>query len=1834
MGGQRACRGREHMQPSSRSMTESAHVPVEGTPTQGPRGPRSVPSDRSDGLERVRASSRGLVEAINRADPALDGFYASDSVLGLIAEEYEGRAVAELLQNAHDQLEPGGRIRILLDDDDQGQPVLYVANDGHPFGDENFDAILRIAASSKEPGTSIGYKGVGFKAVLLLSSSPEVYSSVVGETGAFNGYRFRFGRREDIVEFAGSESADRFVERLPASAFAVPLPEDASPVVGELAGLGYATVVRLPIDQTGAAEKIVAELDDLVGGAAPPHLFLTQVSELLVEHRGAKPTTVRLTRSPCSSPKLPAGFPGTAVDLGPHGRFLIARREVDGPGLLSAIAASIDRNEIDSRWSKVQPPVSVEVAISLDEAEPPGRLYTFLPMGEEEQSPLAGHLNAPFATRLARDRVRFDIPLNAFLVRELAATAVAAARSLRRGGDKALRNQIVDLVAWQGRHSGHVHDLLAHGDRDLVPSIDKGGLCWDRLDAFALWTDVPLRRLSARELVRHTGARIADPLLGHERLERLRIAAEDMWDHDPDPTGDVLAGWAERYAVSLKERRARPAVWLDYYDDIATLFAGTPAVLEGRRILLTEGNELAGCGRRGKITASRNGPVVFFPPTLGEERADDDDDEVGVEDRVPASLARRIAFMHPDLVWTVFNRQTRAREMRPAREFFAAKQLVAPYQAEDILRLVRDVLATSKDRRLAADALRFTFAQARGRGLPAEPRLDSLGLRVPGKTGRWIPASRASFGSEWRGTSGTLLERVLDAWTDDDLMARVRSTIIAAPESWPRHRLPRPTEHWRDFLVQIGVRDGLWPYDGKREPLTGSGWDFHDQETMVHRAGLPAVVTDDWAAVTVKRAPSPYYTTVAYGVEGQIPVLPGHATHADQPYESRLLYGRLLAASIGRWPARVFEVEIRRPRNAPTRDSVKWPSPVRAFLERRPWIPVAQPRVQPGTGSRAEELSPTDEAWHYEDDAREQPPSFVPLIAADLRRRIAADDILRERLTTLGMPTWGDGASAPGALVHMARSFARFGVLEGLELRFGQAYRQMWSEVARATEPLDGALLPSEVVVSSAGRLEVANLETASEIWVLTTPDRLTETVLRTVERPVLVANAGDGDVIRDRLADRWGSRIVTVGAGDTQVIVDGSALEALPSRDRFVDTIAPWLPELVALTLSLRASQFSRVSHGAVHQVLERLRRVRIHECETFDLRLRGIDVPRPAAFRFAVPADDETAPTIVMRPGAAATWDGLRSVVPALVELVRQATAGPPLRDVLVDLGRVMGVEELTRPTVEEYAEAFGEDLDRIEAILADHRGSLDELLFALRPLIALFSDLDTARAFNPPPDGAEQVTAALRSIAAIGARADELTEAASTTTDLAELRDRFRISVRAFNEALRGLGPPYRALRYEDEAWHALEHWIAAHRAATFDALRAAHRVAFVTRGSLETYARAASAIDTISTPGRRVREAVDGLGPDPEWAEAFNVVPEPEVEGRVLAWLSDRGATFGTRFDEPDRDGVREANAERLRAEVTSLAVTVSAWATRHGGLVRPEWATTQGAGEIIDRLLAEGWCDFRPLDAQWLIDWLVSRDLWPASMARTIVLDELGLTTADLDAERSEADRQRAQANRRRRTVVLDDEAVSLEEDTSELVRRVLAGLAENPKTLTSKLRLTKLQPIARSDGRGGGGGGDREPGGRGRGKGWDRQLTDDQKTLIGAIGEIAAYEWLDHQIGLSPQCWRSTNRATRFAGDPGDDGLGYDIAVADRRGTRFFEVKATTGDGTDGSIELSPGEARFARSQLRGRYNVLLVTNVLDSSQRGFHLLPNPFAPDAVDLFRVRNRGFRFSFRL
>lgn len=87
-----------------------------------------------------------------------------------MSESYDGRTFVELLQNADDA--NSQRVKVFVIDD-----TLVVANDGRPFNKSDIMAICRSGASSKQRGSNIGYRGVGFKSATTISTEIVIYSA-------------------------------------------------------------------------------------------------------------------------------------------------------------------------------------------------------------------------------------------------------------------------------------------------------------------------------------------------------------------------------------------------------------------------------------------------------------------------------------------------------------------------------------------------------------------------------------------------------------------------------------------------------------------------------------------------------------------------------------------------------------------------------------------------------------------------------------------------------------------------------------------------------------------------------------------------------------------------------------------------------------------------------------------------------------------------------------------------------------------------------------------------------------------------------------------------------------------------------------------------------------------------------------------------------------------------------------------------------------------------------------------------------------------------------------------------------------------------------------------------------------------------------------------------------------------------------------------------------------------------------------------------------------------------------------------------------------------------
>ncbi len=92
-----------------------------------------------------------------------------------IAESYDARSFVELLQNADD----AGACRFAIQ---KVGEFLLVANDGREFTQADFESLCRSAASAKQRGASIGFRGIGFKSVVGFAKAIHLFSGSLEAT--------------------------------------------------------------------------------------------------------------------------------------------------------------------------------------------------------------------------------------------------------------------------------------------------------------------------------------------------------------------------------------------------------------------------------------------------------------------------------------------------------------------------------------------------------------------------------------------------------------------------------------------------------------------------------------------------------------------------------------------------------------------------------------------------------------------------------------------------------------------------------------------------------------------------------------------------------------------------------------------------------------------------------------------------------------------------------------------------------------------------------------------------------------------------------------------------------------------------------------------------------------------------------------------------------------------------------------------------------------------------------------------------------------------------------------------------------------------------------------------------------------------------------------------------------------------------------------------------------------------------------------------------------------------------------------------------------------------
>ncbi len=504
--------------------------------TEGP--PRFDPDRRQASKAIIEEQARRQVRTfLDELKNGTRNYRTVASLGSQVAQEYRGRAILELLQNAHDVLAFAAaadprQISFVLRS--SPEPELLVANSGRPFRHEDFSGICQLAQSPKDPNESVGNKGLGFQSVLEVSTRPEVWSSAPAKEGIAFTFGFDPDVREPIERVARAlltgdlptdpefgvehvvdwtpEQIEEYRRRLDEdevdpteevrnylSPYVIPrFLGDPPPEVVRLLTGGHVTVIRLPLDggRAGSAEEAVEsvrkQLEALDEAAM---VFLPDLSMLRIE---MDEELVELRRQVVAERTLPSsreklddsGIPQarhTRLRVGRTGRDATTERSFhvwsrviggdDQPGATERIAAAV--RHLPNRWPEVR---AVQVSISVEETREArrGALVIFLPT--TMKTGIGAHVNAPFYGSLDRKTINFGDEYNELMLEFVTDLALDAVLELVKGPAEPWRGRaVIDLLARAGSPPSDDPELTRRlreraRDRDDYPPLEQQAL--------------------------------------------------------------------------------------------------------------------------------------------------------------------------------------------------------------------------------------------------------------------------------------------------------------------------------------------------------------------------------------------------------------------------------------------------------------------------------------------------------------------------------------------------------------------------------------------------------------------------------------------------------------------------------------------------------------------------------------------------------------------------------------------------------------------------------------------------------------------------------------------------------------------------------------------------------------------------------------------------------------------------------------------------------------------------------------------------------------------------------------------------------------------------------------------------------------------------------------------------------------------------------------------------------------------------------------------------------------------------------------------------------------
>lgn len=1777
--------------------------------------------------EIIRERSHGVIEVYIASIGKWDVGRSLVNLTSQIANEYENRFLIELIQNGYDAHEPNdtdGKINILFNQDEGMFGVLYIANKGNSFTEKDLIAITNIGQSSKNPGDSIGVKGVGFSSIKRICLWPEIYSSNPGNDHreTYDGFCFRFAGESEILELIDNDAAlcSKILKDIHRHCLPYPI-EDQNHIIREFASNGFATTIRLPINDLRSKEIVADRIDALLSDETPMLLFLSKLVALTVEVRDETGSVTETTLVRNSKTILEKECEGEdtsyeIIDLKEKGQYFVASRSIEDSRLQLALKESIDSNLIESDWQFWTTKAIVSVAIPFSDTphNESRQSYTFLPMGEESNAPFLGHIQAPFYTQLARKSLEEDIHLNSLfydVAAEICADAIIDIRSdtINLPAEIAIR-----LLVWESSYSNRIQEAFSRLDEDIktadiVPiTPQKDGTSWGSIDEVYRWEDETYSQLISELLVKHANAPLIKSDISEYVLSEFNEFVKLFYSVGLDPSAEVVAEWVESIAKSLKRMRASTKRWSDFYEDIATYFDDEGSCLVGKKILLNDDGEICIAGKIPKSKDKVANPTVFFPPdSISSDDQETDDAEQGAIDpalRIPASIKKNMCFMHSSLKWV--KKSEKGRQRLRSRRFLYDHNLVRDYRKRELLEHVSSVLRGTKSKQIRTDVLKWVYHLVNKIGdRDTELDLRKIGLYVPVRSG-WIPATQAIFSINWEKKQGGLLTKLIrEAKKVSPEIADIEDRLLLPLEEWPFSN--QEQDSWYRFLQQLGVQSGLHPIPISNNKISMTGSAFRPTSFM-DGFNLTEIDIEYWNE-SVSIALYPTAPRTEHIVRRLVWKIPGQSDFLKFTSGAKSLFARLLIRGLRKWGRNYLSFTIQKKNHPVYGNKYIWPSPLLAFISNAPWIPVSLPGMRD-----KEQFEKVDQAWHFFDEANDSP-KLAPLIPYELRRLIAESDKCYEVLKSCGLNTWNDTNDAL-KLHDLLTNLLKAGEIPDTQFAsFKKIYEKCWIDIVNSPELVENLNGLSSLTIAVMKSESISNytitndqLSNESTIYIDDESDKVKAEILGNLNNFKLICDPKYGKRVASVLNNVFGEQLRLFSDLNIGVIVDEMLFSPDDSNPLLIDDNNSWLIEVIALEIELNRNPFISRTERVQRESIERLKRIRVKQCSNIMVQMKSSTFELPEYLNSIFSYNDEDYPTIICP--LTLSLENLDLIASNIVELIGLPSLDRELCFIITQI-RNNYQDEVppAPPAIEDYARVFQVPTNRIREILHGIKGIVSESVHWITPILSYYAGIEVAFRFLDESDGfnseADVITFLDQYSDITSIDSQSFIRKVSSKSDMNQLREEFSIELKDFNDILTELGPPYQLIHNTIGHDQEFSFFKQQHREQILGALRKRYLPDFKQQRSLSQYVE----IRNLET-----------LRPDPDWLHDHYLPEQNLMISHTGKWLSSFGASPLTEYDQsfPPIDKVRAENRSIFISSFRQLGILIITWCNLNKTNT-PQILLEESDSEIALLKIANdtGLFDFDYLDEKQIISWARSNDIWPSQMPLSSNEDDLGIDKESIDRINQDLDEAKIIKSIERNSIDIDGISFHVYPDNYwRIIEKLNSNIAED--FLQSSKKSAKLEEM--------------EGARRGSGKtkkstrvsrGWEAPngLSQSQKNAVGLAGEVLAYKWLCESYSeANPDSWRSSNRKYVFDGNPGDDSLGYDFEIVLKSMTLYFEVKTSSTESM--KIHFGESEVSWARRFVNNnQYRILYIMNALDSKSRSLHILPNPLSRKGINFY-------------